>query len=71
MKCIKKEIEYRDRFHKHYELHKEEINKKRKELYNARSLTGICVRCKKKSVKGIKLCKFHRIKQKEYNERSR
>jgi len=63
----KKELEYRDRFHKHYELHKEEINDKRRTLYKAKVLTGVCVRCNKRSIKGIKLCKQHRETQKEYN----
>tara|TARA_Y100000310_G_scaffold340641_1_gene437157 strand:- start:69 stop:383 length:315 start_codon:yes stop_codon:yes gene_type:complete len=63
--------EYKNRFHKFYHLHKKRLNKERRGLYKNRSKKGICVRCKKKVVRDIVFCKYHKAKQKEYNAKAR
>lgn len=67
-KVVKGQPVFRDRFHKFYELNKERINEERRTKYKDHVRKGLCVRCSKKSVKGIKLCKFHQEKQKQYNK---
>ena len=59
--------DYDNRFQKFYHLNKKRLNKERRGNYKNKSNSGICVRCKKRVVKGIVFCKFHQSKQKEYN----
>lgn len=61
-------VEYENRFQKFYDLNKDRINSERRSKYEENVESGLCVRCKKKAVKGIKLCKYHRDKQREYNQ---
>jgi hypothetical protein len=70
-KKVKKKNEYENRFQKFYHLNKKRLNKERRGLYTKRSKKGICVRCKKKVVKGIVFCTYHKSKQKEYNAKAR
>ena len=63
--------EFQNRFHKFYHLNKKRLNKERRGLYTTRSKKGICVRCKKRVVKGIVFCSYHKAKQKEYNAKAR
>ena len=70
-KGAKKTTEFENRFQKFYHLNKKRLNKERRGLYTKRSKKGICVRCKKKVVKGIVFCTYHKAKQKEYNAKAR
>ncbi|MBU0456641.1 MAG: hypothetical protein ABH824_05565 [Nanoarchaeota archaeon] len=67
----KKEKAYPNRFLKFYHLNKKKLNKERRFSYNERKKSGVCVRCKKKTVKGIVFCQYHQEKQKTYNKISR
>ncbi|MFH1916101.1 MAG: hypothetical protein ABIJ21_02450 [Nanoarchaeota archaeon] len=63
----KKRVKFKNRFQKFYHLNKDRINKKRRKAYKLKDKKGTCVRCKKKSLKGITFCTYHRKKQQEYN----
>lgn len=63
--------DYPNRFLRFYHLNKERLNKQRRSSYKKRKKSGQCVRCKRKAVKGIVFCKYHRNKQKEYNKIAR
>lgn len=68
---MKKQIKYKDRFQKFYHLNKKRLNKERKLIYQEKKAKGICTRCKKKAIKGIQMCKYHQIKQMQYNRNRR
>ena len=59
--------EYENRFQKFYHLNKKRLNKERRGFYKTKSDKGVCVRCKKKSLKNIVFCSYHKARQKEYN----
>jgi hypothetical protein len=63
-KTVKK---FKNRFQKFYHLNKTRINKKRRLVYGQKERKGLCVRCKRRALKGITFCAFHRKKQHEYN----
>lgn len=68
----KKEEElYPNRFVKFYYLNKNRLNKERRSGYHGRRKSGVCVRCRRKSVPGIVFCEYHQQKQKEYNLKAR
>lgn len=54
--------EYKDRFQKHYYAHREELNEKRRLLYFGKKASGLCVRCRKKALKGKLFCSEHLMK---------
>ncbi len=58
---------YKNRFQKFYHLNKKRLNKERRGSYKIKSDKGVCVRCKKKSLKNIVFCSYHKARQKEYN----
>ncbi|MFH1071808.1 MAG: hypothetical protein V1743_00065 [Nanoarchaeota archaeon] len=58
---------FKNRFQKFYYLNKDRINRQRRAKYKLHKKKGTCVRCKRKTLKGISFCAFHRKKQKEYN----
>ena len=60
---------YDNRFQKFYDLNKKRINEERRKRYKDNIKKGLCVRCSKKALKGIKLCSYHRKKQQEYNKK--
>lgn len=52
---------FKDRFQKHYYKHREEIGKRRAQVYAARKAAGLCVTCGAARAKKDKLfCKAHR-----------
>lgn len=68
----KKEEElYPNRFVKFYHLNKGRLSKERRSGYHERRKSGVCVRCRRKSVQGIVFCEYHQQKQKEYNQKAR
>ena len=69
MKKKKSVKRWKNRFQKFYHLHRDEINRKRRRLYQGKEKKGVCVRCKKRALKGITFCMFHRKRQKYYNAR--
>lgn len=74
IKSIKKKTipkKYKNRFQKFYYLNRDRINEERRERYETNKKKGLCIKCKRKSVKGIKLCSYHRASIKEYNKRAR
>lgn len=58
---------WKNRFQKFYHLNRDRINKKRRLVYKSKEKKGTCVRCKRRSLKGITFCAFHRKKQHQYN----
>jgi hypothetical protein len=70
-KFFRKRKKYKNRFLKHYHLHKEEMLKKRKLTYHQRKAAGRCIRCQQPAVKDIVYCVYHREKQREYNKKAR
>ena len=60
-----------NRFLRFYYANRRELLAERKEAYYKKAKKGICVRCNKKAVSGIKYCKMHQEKQREYNRRAR
>ena len=62
---------FKNRFQKFYYLNRGRINKERQKRYNTNKKKGLCIKCKRKSLKGIKLCSYHRERIREYNKRAR
>jgi|GEM_PF-1911083 len=52
--------EFKDRFQKFYFVHRGDLNNERRRLYLQKKARGICVRCKRKVVKGSVFCADHR-----------
>jgi len=65
------EGKYTSRFAKFYELNKEYVSKYRKKRYEEKKKKGICIKCKKKAIKGINFCAYHRAQTKRYNEKAK
>lgn len=66
-KKIIPKTEFKNRFQKFYQLNKERLNEERRNKYQEKKDTGVCTRCKRKALKGINFCRYHKDKQKEYN----
>ena len=62
---------YPNRFLKFYHENKTRLNKERRGSYTKKQKNGICVRCKRKALKNIVFCSYHRKKQQEYNKKAR
>ena len=62
---------YANRFIKFYHQNKKKLNENRRLSYSERKKKKICVRCKKKALKGIVFCEYHQSKQKKYNKKAR
>jgi len=67
----KEEKSYPNRFVKFYQLHKRKINSVRRSSYSRRKKAGICVRCQEKALRGIVFCRYHKLKQRGYNQKAR
>ncbi|MAG73829.1 hypothetical protein CL620_05915 [archaeon] len=70
-RLFRRKKEYKNRFLKFYHLNKKRLNKERRSTYTAKMKLGVCVRCKRKALKNIVFCSYHRAKQKEYNKKAR
>ena len=62
---------YPNRFLKFYHLNKERLIQERRSAYKSKKKSRICVRCNDYVVEGIVFCKYHQMRQKEYNQRAR
>jgi len=66
-----KKDNYPNRFLKFYHLNKKRLIKERRGKYKENRKSGVCVRCKRRSLEGIVFCRYHQLKQKEYNWKAR
>jgi hypothetical protein len=68
---FKKKKTFKNRFEKFYYLNKEKIRKERKQRYYDKKKKGICIKCKRKAIKGINFCAYHRKQQEDYNKKAK
>lgn len=59
---LRKTKKFKNRFQKFYHKHKKQLNAKRRALYKSKKKKGICVKCKKKAIKGSVFCANHKLK---------
>ena len=62
---------FKNRFEKFYYLNKAHVSRYRKKRYYEKIQKGIGIKCKKKAIKGINFCAYHRAQTKKYNNRAR
>ena len=60
--------QFKDRFQKFYYEHRDRLNRERRASYVDKKHLKVCVRCKRKVVKGSIFCAMHRAKSREYNQ---
>lgn len=70
-KLRKEKKDYPNRFLKFYHQNRKRLIKERRGNYKENKKQGVCVRCSKKALEGIVFCKYHQMKQKEYNRKAR
>lgn len=59
----------KNRFQKFYYLHRPHLNTWRRSSYSDKKKKGICVKCKKKSLKTSIFCAYHLKMSRIYNRR--